>query len=92
MALTKEAKQEATKKFGKSETDTGSPEVQIAMLTERITQLTEHPADAREGSLLAARPAEARRPAPPVPELPAEEGSRGLPGPHQGARPAPLAP
>jgi small subunit ribosomal protein S15 len=42
MALTKEAKQEATKKFGKSETDTGSPEVQIAMLTERINGLTEH--------------------------------------------------
>ena len=42
MALSKEAKQEATKKFGKSEADTGSPEVQIAMLTERINGLTEH--------------------------------------------------
>ena len=42
MALTKEAKQDATKKFGKHETDTGSPEVQIAMLTERINELTEH--------------------------------------------------
>ena len=42
MSLTKEAKQEATKKFGKHETDTGSPEVQIALLTERITYLTEH--------------------------------------------------
>jgi small subunit ribosomal protein S15 len=42
MALSKEAKQEATKKFGKSDTDTGSPEVQIAMLTERINGLTEH--------------------------------------------------
>jgi small subunit ribosomal protein S15 len=42
MALSKEAKQEATKKFGKSATDTGSPEVQIAMLTERINGLTEH--------------------------------------------------
>jgi len=42
MALTKEAKQEATKRFGKNETDTGSPEVQIAMLTERINGLTEH--------------------------------------------------
>jgi small subunit ribosomal protein S15 len=42
MALTKEAKREATKKFGKSEKDTGSPEVQIAMLTERINGLTEH--------------------------------------------------
>ena len=42
MPLTKEAKLAAAKKFGKSETDTGSPEVQIAMLTERIAQLTEH--------------------------------------------------
>ena len=42
MALTKEAKQEHVGKFGKHETDTGSPEVQIAMLTRRINQLTEH--------------------------------------------------
>ena len=42
MALTKEAKQQATKTHGKHETDTGSPEVQIAMLTERINGLTEH--------------------------------------------------
>ena len=42
MALTKEAKQEATKRFGKHATDTGSPEVQIAMLTTRINELTEH--------------------------------------------------
>jgi small subunit ribosomal protein S15 len=42
MALSKEAKQEATRKFGKSDQDTGSPEVQIAMLTTRINQLTEH--------------------------------------------------
>ena len=37
MALTKEAKQEATKRFGKSDEDTGSPEVQIAMLTDAST-------------------------------------------------------
>ena len=42
MALTKEAKQKATKSFGKHETDTGSPEVQIAILSERIGELTEH--------------------------------------------------
>jgi small subunit ribosomal protein S15 len=42
MALTKEAKQNATKSYGKHDTDTGSPEVQIAMLTERINGLTEH--------------------------------------------------
>ena len=32
----------ARQKFGKHETDTGSPEVQIAMLTQRINELTEH--------------------------------------------------
>jgi small subunit ribosomal protein S15 len=42
MALSKEDKQEAAKRFGKSETDTGSPEVQIALLTQRINGLTEH--------------------------------------------------
>lgn len=40
--LTKESKQEIVKKFGKGETDTGSIEVQIALLTERIKYLTEH--------------------------------------------------
>ena len=42
MALTKEAKQEIISKHGRNDADTGSPEVQIAMLTERINGLTEH--------------------------------------------------
>ena len=42
MALSKEAKQKATEAFGKHASDTGSPQVQIAMLTERINGLTEH--------------------------------------------------
>ena len=42
MSLTKEAKQEIMGKYGRSETDTGSPEVQIALLTRRIKELTEH--------------------------------------------------
>ena len=42
MALTKERKQEVIKDFKKHEKDTGSPEVQIALLTERIKQLTGH--------------------------------------------------
>ena len=42
MPLTKEEKLEHVQKFGKHETDTGSPEVQIAMLTQRINELTEH--------------------------------------------------
>ena len=42
MTLTKEAKLEIIGKHGRSETDTGSPEVQIALLTTRINELTEH--------------------------------------------------
>ena len=42
MSLTKEEKQEIIKEHGRAETDTGSHEVQIAMLTRRINQLTEH--------------------------------------------------
>jgi small subunit ribosomal protein S15 len=42
MALTKEAKQELIGKHGRTSADTGSPEVQIAMLTRRINDLTEH--------------------------------------------------
>lgn len=40
--MTKERKQELIKEFARSEFDTGSPEVQIAILTERIGHLTEH--------------------------------------------------
>jgi small subunit ribosomal protein S15 len=42
MALTKEAKQELIDKHGRTAQDTGSPQVQIAMLTRRINDLTEH--------------------------------------------------
>jgi small subunit ribosomal protein S15 len=42
MPLTQERKQELVTKFGDSATDTGKTEVQIAMLTERINELTEH--------------------------------------------------
>ena len=40
--LTQEAKNEIIAKFATHEGDTGSPEVQIAVLTARITYLTEH--------------------------------------------------
>jgi len=42
MALTKEVKLELIAKHGRTTQDTGSPEVQIAMLTRRINDLTEH--------------------------------------------------
>ncbi len=40
--LTQEKKREIIARYGVHESDTGSPEVQIALLTERITLLTEH--------------------------------------------------
>ena len=42
MALTTEYKQKTIKKFQTHKSDTGSPEVQIAILSERINSLTEH--------------------------------------------------
>ena len=42
MALTKKEKQEIIKKFATGENDTGSTRVQIALLTAKINQLTEH--------------------------------------------------
>ncbi len=42
MSLTKEKKSELIGKYGRGERDTGSAEVQIALCTERINELTEH--------------------------------------------------
>ena len=42
MALTKDRKTNIIENYKTHDTDTGSPEVQVAMLTDRINQLTEH--------------------------------------------------
>ncbi len=42
MSITAESKQELIKEFQSKDGDTGSPEVQVAILTERIKNLTEH--------------------------------------------------
>jgi small subunit ribosomal protein S15 len=42
MSLTKERTQEVVSKFGANDSDTGNARVQIALLTERINELTEH--------------------------------------------------
>ena len=42
MSLTVERKREIVSKYGKDDNDTGSPEVQVALLTERINHLTQH--------------------------------------------------
>jgi small subunit ribosomal protein S15 len=42
LPLTKDVKQEIVGKHGKNGSDTGSPQVQIALMTARINELTEH--------------------------------------------------
>lgn len=42
MSITAERKQEVIKEYARAEADTGSPEVQVAILSERIANLTEH--------------------------------------------------
>ena len=42
MSITKDVKTSIIKEYSRNKTDTGSPEVQIAILTERIVNLTEH--------------------------------------------------
>ena len=42
MSLTKDRKAELADKYGRKEGDTGSTEVQVALLTERINELTDH--------------------------------------------------
>lgn len=42
MTMTQERKQELVAKFGESDVDTGKTEVQVALLTERINELTDH--------------------------------------------------
>ena len=42
MSITAERKQELIKEYARAEADTGSPEVQVAILSERIANLTEH--------------------------------------------------
>lgn len=45
MSITSKRKQEVIKEFATQKTDTGSPEVQVAVLTERILNLTAHLGD-----------------------------------------------
>ena len=42
MSVTKERKAEIVKEFGRGDADSGSPEVQISILTARIAEMTEH--------------------------------------------------
>ena len=70
MSLTKEKKSELIGKYGRADGDTGSAEVQVALLTERINELTEHLRTHTQRPPLAPRPADAGRQAPPHAALP----------------------
>ena len=48
MSIKKEKKTELIKKYARKESDTGSPEVQVSLLTERINQLLKHLKDNRK--------------------------------------------
>ena len=48
MSITAERKQELMEEYGRQTGDTGSPEVQVAVLTERIRNLTDHLGDHRK--------------------------------------------
>ena len=91
MTLTKEDKQQIVGQHGKGEADTGSAEVQIALLTRADQRPDRALATALEGSPFAPRPAQAGRSPPAAAQLPAAQGSRGLPRPDQGAGPQAVA-
>ena len=75
--LSQEEKTALIKQYAVHEGDTGSPEVQIAVLTSRIAYLTEH-LRSQKGSSLTARPLEDGRTSPPALELPLQQGYRAL--------------
>jgi len=90
MTLTSEGKLDIVRKFGRDEKDTGSAEVQIALLTTRINELTEH-LRFQEGSPLAPRIAVARGAEAPPARLPGAHRSRVLSQVDLRARPPPLS-
>ena len=88
MAITKDRKTEIIDQYRREPTDTGSPEVQIALLTARINELTEHMRThkkdhaSRRGLLMMV--SKRIRPV----DLPAQHGPHPLPGGHRSARSA----
>ena len=86
MRLSVDKKKGLIEQFKTHEGDTGSPEVQIALLSERINGLTDHFKTAPEGPPLPPRPAHADRQAPRAPRVPAQEGHGALPSHHGKAR------
>ena len=85
-----ETKKKIIAEYATAEGDTGSPEVQIALLSHRISHLTEHLKTAQARPPQPSWPAAPRGPAPSSAQLPAEDRDRALPLDHRASRPAPL--
>ena len=91
MSITAERKQALIGEYALKTGDTGSPEVQVAILSERIRNLTDHLGIAQKGFSLAARAVGHGRAAPPPAGLPEARRRRALYQPDRPPRPAPLS-
>ena len=88
MSITAERKEALIKEHARGKGDTGSPEVQVAILTERINNLTQHFKTPREGQPFAPRPADAGQPAPLAARLSSSQGRAALHRSDRQARPS----
>ena len=88
--LAREKKQEVITQYAVKDGDTGSPEVQVALLTERIRDLDGAPPPLPQGQPFAPRPPQARGSAPAPSRVPGEEGRHSLSSRDRLARTPPL--
>ena len=79
MTVSKERKAELTAQFGNTPVDTGNPKVQVAILSERIKELTEHMKSHQKDFHTRSWPAHARRPSSSSSLLHQEERHRRVP-------------
>ena len=91
MPLDADVKKQIMTEYATTEGDTGSPEVQIAMLTQRIKDLTEHSRAAQARPPQPSWSAPAGRPPPAPAALPRGDRHRALPLADQAPRPAPMS-
>ena len=82
MSITAERKKELIEKYATKGGDTGSPEVQVAVLTERIANLTEHFKSHKKGQSFAPGLAQNGEPAPAAPRLREVPGRGALQNSH----------
>ena len=90
MSITAEEKARVIKEYGTKEGDTGSPEVQVAILSSRITTLTEHFKTHKKDNHSRRGLLKLCRAAPKAPGLREAQGRVALPGTHPATWPSPL--